>query len=83
MSSSTTENLLQAWEAAKATPFQPLVAKDSQFFISFALLLAGKLLLSISVSTANSDHLAVILTGTFALSPSPTFSKITPWLTIA
>ncbi|KAJ5109104.1 hypothetical protein N7456_005779 [Penicillium angulare] len=31
-------SLNQVWEAASATPFQPIVAKDSQFTIGFSLL---------------------------------------------
>ncbi|KAJ3949379.1 checkpoint clamp complex protein Rad1 [Colletotrichum fioriniae] len=34
-------SLLEVWQAAASTPFQPAVAKDSQFFIAFLLLLIG------------------------------------------
>ncbi|KAK2747453.1 DNA repair exonuclease rad1 [Colletotrichum kahawae] len=34
-------SLPQIWQAAASTPFHPAVAKDSQFFIAFLLLLAG------------------------------------------
>ncbi|KAJ5388381.1 DNA repair protein Rad1 [Penicillium cosmopolitanum] len=32
-------SLNEVWEAASASPFQPLVPKDSQFFVGFCLLL--------------------------------------------
>ncbi|KAF2664180.1 DNA repair protein Rad1 [Microthyrium microscopicum] len=44
MSAASSENLLQLWEAAKSSPFQPLVAKDLQFFVAFTLLIAAVLL---------------------------------------
>lgn len=34
-------SLNEVWEAASATPFQPLVPKDSQFSVGFNLLLLG------------------------------------------
>ncbi|KAL0935212.1 repair protein Rad1/Rec1/Rad17 [Colletotrichum truncatum] len=34
-------SLPKIWQAAASTPFHPAVAKDSQFFIAFLLLLAG------------------------------------------
>lgn len=34
-------SLPEIWQAAASTPFHPAVAKDSQFFIAFLLLLAG------------------------------------------
>lgn len=34
-------SLNEVWEAASATPFQPFVAKDSQFSVGFSLLLLG------------------------------------------
>lgn len=37
-------SLNEVWEAASATPFIPLIAKDSQFSVGFNLLLLGKLL---------------------------------------
>lgn len=36
-------SLNEVWEAASATPFTPLVDKDSQFSVGFTLLLVGKL----------------------------------------
>ena len=36
-------SLNEVWEAASATPFTPLVDKDSQFSVGFNLLLIGKL----------------------------------------
>jgi cell cycle checkpoint protein len=36
-------SLNEVWEAASATPFTPLVDKDSQFAVGFNLLLVGKL----------------------------------------
>lgn len=47
-------DLLQVWEAAKATPFSPQVGKDSQFFVaslllSAAFILSGIFLLSMSL----------------------------------
>jgi cell cycle checkpoint protein len=36
-------SLNEVWEAASATPFAPLVDKDSQFSVGFNLLLIGKL----------------------------------------
>ncbi|TID26316.1 hypothetical protein E2P81_ATG00791 [Venturia nashicola] len=49
-------DLLQVWEAAKATPFSPAVAKDSQFFVasillSTAFILSGVFLLNRSILT--------------------------------
>jgi len=35
-------SLNEVWEAASATPFQPLVSKDNQFAVGFNLLLIGK-----------------------------------------
>lgn len=35
-------SLNEVWEAASATPFHPLVSKDSQFSVGFNLLLIGK-----------------------------------------
>ncbi|KAJ5679543.1 hypothetical protein N7462_007787 [Penicillium macrosclerotiorum] len=35
-------SLNKAWEAASATPFSPIVSKDSQFTVGFNLLLLGK-----------------------------------------
>ncbi|RAL17182.1 putative DNA repair protein Rad1 [Aspergillus homomorphus CBS 101889] len=37
-------SLHQVWEAASASPYSPLIAKDSQFFVGFSLLLAAFLL---------------------------------------
>jgi hypothetical protein len=37
-------SLNEVWEAASATPFIPLIAKDSQFSVGFNLLLLGELL---------------------------------------
>jgi cell cycle checkpoint protein len=34
-------SLNEVWEAASATPFHPIVSKDSQFAIGFNLLLVG------------------------------------------
>ncbi|WYZ44212.1 hypothetical protein EsH8_VII_000648 [Colletotrichum jinshuiense] len=34
-------SLLEVWQAAASTPFRPAVAKDSQFFIAFLLLVVG------------------------------------------
>ncbi|TDZ20588.1 hypothetical protein C8034_v003096 [Colletotrichum sidae] len=34
-------SLPKVWQAAASTPFQPAIAKDSQFFIAFILLLIG------------------------------------------
>lgn len=34
-------SLNEVWEAASASPFQPIVPKDSQFFVGFNLLLVG------------------------------------------
>jgi hypothetical protein len=34
-------SLEEAWEVSSATPYYPLVSKDWQFFIGFALLLTG------------------------------------------
>ncbi|GJD02819.1 DNA repair protein [Colletotrichum higginsianum IMI 349063] len=34
-------SLLEVWQAAASTPFNPAVGKDSQFFIAFLLLLIG------------------------------------------
>ncbi|KAJ5899002.1 DNA repair protein Rad1 [Penicillium taxi] len=42
-------SLNQVWEAASASPFQPLISKDSQFPIGFTLLLAaGRSFLSLA-----------------------------------
>ncbi|KAL4811261.1 hypothetical protein BDV18DRAFT_155867 [Aspergillus unguis] len=37
-------SLNQAWEAASASPFTPLVPKDSQFTVGFSLLLLAFIL---------------------------------------
>ncbi|RAH45174.1 putative DNA repair protein Rad1, partial [Aspergillus brunneoviolaceus CBS 621.78] len=37
-------SLNQVWEAASASPYSPLIAKDSQFFVGFSLLLAAFIL---------------------------------------
>lgn len=37
--------LVDVWEAAAASPFQPSIGKDSQFTLGFALLFACMLLL--------------------------------------
>ncbi|PYH91487.1 DNA repair protein RAD1 [Aspergillus ellipticus CBS 707.79] len=37
-------SLNEVWEAASASPFAPLIAKDSQFFVGFTLLLAAFIL---------------------------------------
>ncbi|KAF6801142.1 DNA repair protein [Colletotrichum plurivorum] len=34
-------SLPEVWQAAASTPFFPAVAKDSQFFIAFLLLIVG------------------------------------------
>lgn len=34
-------SLNEVWEAASATPFHPIVSKDSQFAIGFNLLFVG------------------------------------------
>lgn len=34
-------SLNEVWEAASASPFEPIVPKDSQFFVGFCLLLLG------------------------------------------
>lgn len=34
-------SLNEVWEAASATPFHPLVSKNSQFYVGFNLLLLG------------------------------------------
>ncbi len=83
MSSPATDNLLQAWEAAKATPFQPLVSKDSQFFVAFSLLLVGMLYVSIFKVSLTDQLPAFVLTGTFALSASARHCiQVVPiWLT--
>lgn len=47
-------SLNQVWEAASASPYSPLIAKDSQFFVGFSLLLAGEL---------NLPLVAIILSG--------------------
>jgi hypothetical protein len=41
MSVSSADNLLLVWEAAKASPFEPLIPQDSHFLIAFTLLIAG------------------------------------------
>ncbi|KAK2029979.1 hypothetical protein LX32DRAFT_587582 [Colletotrichum zoysiae] len=33
--------LLEVWQAAASTPFNPAVGKDTQFFVAFLLLLIG------------------------------------------
>ena len=35
-------SLNEVWQAASASPYTPLVSKDSQFFVGFSLLLAGE-----------------------------------------
>lgn len=35
-------SLNEVWEAASATPYYPLIDKDSQFFVGFCLLLIGE-----------------------------------------
>lgn len=35
-------SLNQVWEAASASPYSPLVAKESQFTVGFTLLLLGE-----------------------------------------
>ena len=47
-------SLNEVWEAASATPFIPLIAKDSQFSVGFNLLLLGKLLVSHSFGNSQS-----------------------------
>ncbi|KAL2848539.1 hypothetical protein BJY01DRAFT_246264 [Aspergillus pseudoustus] len=37
-------SLNQVWEAASASPYTPLIAKDSQFSVGFALLLLALIL---------------------------------------
>lgn len=46
-------SLNEVWEAASATPFQPLVPKDSQFSVGFNLLLLGMDSLSQLPGTTN------------------------------
>ena len=46
-------SLNEVWEAASATPFIPLIAKDSQFSVGFSLLLLGKLLVITALEIAN------------------------------
>jgi cell cycle checkpoint protein len=36
-------SLNQVWEAASASPYTPLIAKESQFTVGFTLLLLGEL----------------------------------------
>ncbi|KAJ5637980.1 hypothetical protein N7490_007859 [Penicillium lividum] len=40
-------SLNEVWEAASATPFQPIVSKDSQFSIGFNLLLCDRSFVSL------------------------------------
>lgn len=68
-------SLNEIWEAASATPFHPLVAKDSQFTVGFSLLLLGMDSRSKLGGTANTSDIAFILTGLFGLSTSK-FSRI-------
>lgn len=35
-------SLNEVWEAASASPYAPLISKDSQFSVGFTLLLSGK-----------------------------------------
>lgn len=35
-------SLNQVWEAASASPYTPLIAKESQFTVGFTLLLLGE-----------------------------------------
>jgi cell cycle checkpoint protein len=35
-------SLNEVWEAASASPYTPLISKDSQFSVGFTLLLSGK-----------------------------------------
>lgn len=37
-------SLLELWHTAQASPFQPVVGKDSQFLVGFVLLLLGLVL---------------------------------------
>jgi hypothetical protein len=52
MSAYTTDNLQLVWEAAKASPFEPLVAQGSLFPIAFALLIAGMTIYDIQAGSA-------------------------------
>lgn len=61
-------SLNEVWEAASATPFHPLVAKDSQFAVGFTLLLLGMDSRSKLGGTANTSDIAFVLTGLFGLS---------------
>ena len=40
-------SLNERWEAAAASPFYPVVAKERQFFVGFSLLLIGVFLFTL------------------------------------
>ena len=54
-------SLNEVWEAASATPFIPLVNKDTQFSVGFNLLLVGKLP---AYRSLENNHILINLTST-------------------
>ncbi|KAK1704254.1 hypothetical protein BDP67DRAFT_533792 [Colletotrichum lupini] len=63
-------SLLEVWQAAASTPFQPAVAKDSQFFIAFLLLLIG-------VGITGFFALSKLCSSTFVRNSSPNIAMQT------
>ena len=62
--------LLDVWEAASSSPYQPTVGKGSQFTVGFLLLLIGKSRVSVCCSRVLTCP-AFLLAGVFSLSMPP------------
>ncbi|OHE90771.1 repair protein Rad1/Rec1/Rad17 [Colletotrichum orchidophilum] len=72
-------SLLEVWQAAASTPFRPAVAKDSQFFIAFLLLLIGVAItgfFALNRSFINITALGVPASAAIAAVPQPLFRAV-------
>ncbi|KAL4955627.1 hypothetical protein BDW69DRAFT_113603 [Aspergillus filifer] len=63
-------SLNQVWEAASASPYTPLIAKDSQFTVGFALLFLGEVPKPIVGPSSANLLAAFIFTTLFGLNRS-------------